>query len=395
MRGIFARGDTLKPQHLIMLCFFLQPLAFAGWLPRIPEIQERLGLGPADLALALLGLPAGLLLMMPFAGPIVARIGGRATVRIFLPAFLVAMSLPAFSLHPAMLFGALLLCGITMSMIELGMNIVADEIERRDSVAIMSRCHGFWSFGMMAGSLIGVALAAAGLAPQWAILLVALLTLPIGFLVTRALPYVAPQSAQGEGSAVHGLFIPGWLLLGICIVALGSNLLEGAAADWSAVYLTSIFNADPTTAGLGYSAYALMMALGRFGGDYLRGRFGPVIVVRTCYAISLLGTAMVVFTDSYLIALIGFALAGFGGSVAVPLAVSAAAGVGGGRPAASNVAMVSLISLIGFLLTPPIVGFIGEHFGLRTGLGVLLLPMLALGVLLARTVRPRKAGATG
>jgi MFS family permease len=378
-----------------MLCFFLQPLAFGGWLPRIPEIQQRLGLGPADLALALLGLPAGLLLMMPFAGPLVARIGGRATVRIFLPAFLVAMSLPAFSLHPVMLFGALLLCGVTMSMIELGMNIVADEIERRDGVAIMSRSHGFWSFGMMAGSLIGVALAGAGVAPQWSILAVAAIVIPIGYLVSTALPYVAPSKAEGEGSAVHGLFVPGWLLLGICIVALGSNLLEGAAADWSAVYMTSIFAADPATAGLGYSAYALMMALGRFAGDYLRSRFGPVLVVRTCYSVALVGTAMVVFTDSYAVAIIGFALAGLGGSVAVPLAVSAAAGAGGGRPAASNVAMVSLISLIGFLLTPPIIGFIGEHFGLRAGLGVLLLPMLALGILLAGTVKPRKAGATG
>ncbi len=382
----------MKSRHLIMLSFFLQPLAFGGWLPRIPEIQARLGLGPADLSLALLGLPVGLLLTLPVAGPIVARLGGRRSVMVFLPAFLVAMSLPAFSMHIATLFGALLLCGIAMSMIELGMNIVADEIEQRDKVPIMSRCHGFWSFGMMTGSLIGVGFASAGLAPQWSILLVAAIVLPFVLLVTRALPVTLAVSPAEAGLKVHGLFIPGWLLLGICIVALGSNLLEGAAADWSAVYMADVFGADVSIAGLGYSVYALMMGLGRLAGDFLRSRFGPVLVVRFCYAIALVGTALVVFGSNYVLALIGFALAGAGGSVAVPLAVSAAAGVGG-RAAASNVAMLSLISLVGFLLAPPIIGFIGEYLGLRAGLGVLLFPVLILAFLLAGTVKQKDASA--
>lgn len=379
----------MKPQHLIMATFFLQALAFGSWLPRIPEIQARLELGPAELSLALLGLPAGLLLTLPFAGPLVARLGGRRSVMLFLPAFLAAMSLPAFSTHLAVLFGALLLCGISMSLIELGMNIVADEIEQRDGVAIMSRCHGFWSLGMMAGSLIGVGFAGAGVAPQWAILMVAATVLPIRGVVTWALPAIKGARPAEAEQKVHGLFIPGPLLLGICVVALGSNLLEGAAADWSAVYLTDVFSADASTAGLGYSVYALLMALGRFAGDFLRSRFGPVRVVRVCYAVALAGTALVVFSPNYAIALIGFALAGAGGSVAVPVAVVAAAGAGGGRPAASNVAMLSLISLIGFLIAPPIIGFIGEHLGLRAGLGILLLPVLILAFLVAGTVRRR------
>ena len=87
-----AAPRLLRPQHLIMLAFLLQPLAFGNWLPRIPEIQARLGLSPAELALALLGMPIGLLATMPFAGPSVARIGARATVLLTLPAFLVAMA---------------------------------------------------------------------------------------------------------------------------------------------------------------------------------------------------------------------------------------------------------------------------------------------------------------
>ncbi|MGH6805910.1 MAG: MFS transporter, partial [Ensifer adhaerens] len=70
----------MTSQRLIMLIFFLQPIAFGAWLPRIPDIQQKLGLGPAELAVALLGMPAGILLTLPFAGRFVAWIGGRATI---------------------------------------------------------------------------------------------------------------------------------------------------------------------------------------------------------------------------------------------------------------------------------------------------------------------------
>jgi MFS family permease len=378
----------MKPQHLIMSAFFLQPLAFGAWLPRIPEIQERLGLGPAELALALLGMPLGLLATMPFAGPIVARIGGRASIAWSFPAFLLAMTLPAASGHIIQLFLALLLCGVTVSMVELGMNIVADEIERRDGLAIMSRCHGFWSLGMMAGSLISSGLAALGLLPQWLVLVVVLVVAPLAYLVPRALPEIPmPEPVAGEAKA-SGLFVPGGLLLAICVVGLASNLAEGATADWSAVFLTQVFSAGAATAGLGYAAYAATMALGRFFGDWARMRWGAVALVRTAYSIATVGVALFVFSPSFEVALLGFALTGIGGSVGVPLAVSAAASVGG-RPAASNVAMLTLVSLIAFLSGPPVIGLIAQHLGLRAGLGLLLLPTFVLATWLASALRPR------
>lgn len=379
----------MKPQYLIMSAFFLQPLAFGAWLPRIPEIQARLELGPSDLALALLGMPLGLLVAMPFAGPLVARLGGRNAVRLAFPAFLVAMSLPAMATHFAMLFFALMACGLAMAIVELGMNIVADEIERHQNVAIMSRCHGFWSLGMMAGSLVGSGLAALALAPQWSVLLVAAAVAPFSFLVPAALPASAVAAPMTSEAKASGLFIPGLLLLSICIVGLASNLAEGATADWSAVYLTDTFAAVGGSAGLGYSSYALMMALGRFAGDWLRVTWGPVALVRACYGVAALGVALVALSPHYALSILGFALIGVGGSVGVPLAVSAAASAGGGHSPAANVAMVTLVSLVAFLAGPPVIGFLAQHFGLRVALGVTMLPAFVAGLLLAQSLRRR------
>ncbi|MBN9360299.1 MULTISPECIES: MFS transporter [unclassified Devosia] len=318
--------------RLIMAVFFVQALAFGAWLPRIPDIQARLGLSAAELGYALLGLPVGLLLALPFVSIIVGRTGGRTAVLWSLPAFIIAICLPAFAPNGVVLFLALALAGLAMSTIELGMNIVADETEKRDGVVIMSRCHGFWSLGMMVGSLTGAAAAHWGLAPQVSIPAVAVLALLIGPAVARRLPRDPATGSAGSEAPVSGLFIPGAIMLGICIVALASNILEGAAADWSAVYLRQVLGADPGAAGLGYAAYSLLMAVGRFNGDWVRSRWGGVIVARACYALALAGLLLVVFAPDYPWALAGFALAGFGGSVGVPLAVSAAASAPGTHP---------------------------------------------------------------
>lgn len=376
--------------RLIMAVFFVQALAFGAWLPRIPDIQARLGLSAAELGYALLGLPVGLLLALPFVSIIVGRTGGRTAVLWSLPAFIIAICLPAFAPNGVVLFLALALAGLAMSTIELGMNIVADETEKRDGVVIMSRCHGFWSLGMMVGSLTGAAAAHWGLAPQVSIPAVAVLALLIGPAVARRLPRDPATGSAGGEAPVSGLFIPGAIMLGICIVALASNILEGATADWSAVYLRQVLGADPGAAGLGYAAYSLLMALGRFNGDWVRSRWGGVIVARACYALALAGLLLVVFAPDYPWALAGFALAGFGGSVGVPLAVSAAASAPGHTPAA-NVALVSLVSLVGFLLTSPIIGSVAELFGLRAALGGLLLPIFIVAIAVAFTLARRQS----
>lgn len=145
---------------------------------------------------------------------------------------------------------------------------------------------------MMAGSLIGSGLAALSLAPQWSIPLVAVAVSPLSLLIPAALPKSAPRAPTPSERPGSGLFVPSLLLLSICIVGLASNLAEGASADWSAVYLTDVFAATGGAAGLGYSAYALMMALGRFAGDWARKTWGPVVLTRWCYGVAARGVVL-------------------------------------------------------------------------------------------------------
>ncbi|HVW93033.1 MAG TPA: MFS transporter, partial [Devosia sp.] len=185
----------------------------------------------------------------------------------------------------------------------------------------------------------------------------------------------------GEARPRSGIFVPGPVLAGICLFAFGGTLVEGASADWSAVFLRDAFGADVAAAGIGYSIFAGLLTVGRLLGDFMKTRWGAVAVARSCVATALIGVACVVLSPAYPVALLGFGLAGFGVSVGFPLAVTAVAGLGD-RPAAANVAMLSLITLASFLLGPPVIGLIAQHAGLRAGFGVLL-PGLAVSVALA------------
>lgn len=369
----------LSPQRLTMLVFFLQPIAFGAWLPRIPEVQQALGLGPAGLAFALLGLPCGTLLTLPFAGPLVGKIGPRMAILAGFVLYTIAVSLPAFASSPAMLFIALMLAGSTISFVELGLNVQADAVEKSTGSVIMTTSHGFWSVGIMVGSLIGSGLAALGLAAHWAIMLVAIVVLPIALLASRSLPVAAVEPSKAE---VHrsAWALPSWALLGICLFVFGITMTEGAMADWSAIFLRDALGAEGGLVGLGYSVFAMMVAAGRFGGDTLKRRFGAVNTARICGTLALAGAALLFVAPNTAVALVGFAIIGLGVSVGFPLAVTAAASLTD-RSASANVAILSFVALLGFLVGPPVIGFVAEHADMRIAIACLL-PVLLVSLLL-------------
>tara|TARA_R110002020_G_scaffold39797_7_gene117832 strand:- start:142 stop:1323 length:1182 start_codon:yes stop_codon:yes gene_type:complete len=370
----------LSPQRLTMLIFFLQPIAFGSWLPRIPDVQQALGLGPQGLAIALLGLPCGTLLTLPFAGPLVGRIGPRRAIVIGMVLYSLATCLPALAPNPSLLFVALMLAGSSLSFVELGLNVQADLVEKSSGAVIMTTSHGFWSVGIMLGSLLGSGLAGLGLTASLAIALVAAMVLPLALLVATALP-VIQAAIPGDEKQRSAWAFPSWALLGICCFVFGITMTEGAMADWSAIFLRDALGAQAGTVGLGYAVFAMMVAAGRFGGDRLKRRFGAVTTARICGSLALCGAAILFIAPSTPIALVGFGIIGLGVSVGFPLAVTAAASLTD-RTASANVAILSFVALLGFLVGPPVIGFVAEHADMRLAIACLV-PVLLASLLLS------------
>ena len=380
--------SVMRATFLIMAMFLLQPLVIGGWLAIIPLVQEDLGLSKAELALALMGTPIALIPCLQFAGRVVARFGPRRIFIAVFPLQSVAGLLPLVAWSCLSLFVALFLLGAAIAFLEVGMNVYAGRLEKRADLAIMNRCHGFWALGLACGSAVVTFLVAS---PWHALALLALASVLAGVAGARAMP------ALGDGDVIASpprrriADVP-VALVPVAAFMFFATLAEGSLADWAAVYFAERTGSVEASAGVAVTIFSAFIAGGRFAGDWLKVRLGAVRLARLTTGSAILGLLLLVLPLPLELALSGFALAGFGISTAYPLGVSAVAALDD-RHEASNIAIMATAALGGFLVGPPLIGFLAEAYSLPVALGALV-PGLVLALYLTRWLgigRPGRA----
>jgi len=384
-------GLSFASARLIMALFFFYSSSMANWLIRIPDVQHKLGMDPATLAICLLGVPIGLVTSMAFSGAVVEWLGPRRAIKIGFPLLLVPLLLPGFAPTPTLLFFALVLVGLGMGPLEVALNVTADRIGRTIGRTVMSRCHAFWSFGLMGGSITGSLAATYSLPPEIHMIVVVVCVFVIGEALASRLPDIRTTEDDAPKEKTPHFVLPSPKIVLLCLFAFGMLLVEGGIIDWSAIYLRDVFGATPPTTGYALTAFSLVMAFGRLVGDWLSMRYGAMQMARVCCTVALVGLLVMVFAINPFMVIVGAAATGFGVSIVFPLAVTAAASREG--PPAVNVAALSLLSFSGFLLGPPMVGFVAQVGGYRMGMATLLLATL-MSLLLSGEVRPRKPAST-
>ncbi len=376
---------AVSPIAAIRLIFFLDGLIIAKWLPHLPDIQAKLGLDIGELGLALAALPLGIMASLPLVGTfVIARVSERGAIRLTFAWLAFTSILPGLAWDLPSFAVALFFFGSGIAGVEVAMNATADAVETRLQKRIMSSCHGLWSVGNLAGAALG------SLALSFQ--LEASLTLPVAAPLLLALAWFSTgQLARNPLSSAPGpaLALPDLPLLLLCLLPFSACVLEGAMADWAAVYLRSEHGAQAALTGAGFGIFAAIMAGTRLTGDRLIDRLGPVFLARCCGVSGLLGLTVLWAAPNVWTALLGFALMGFAASLIFPISVTAAARQPGRSPA-MNIAALSLICFSGYVIGPPVVGFIAGLVGLRTALACLI--PFAIGVLLlAPRVQPKLA----
>ncbi len=342
------------------------------------------------LGLCLVGLPVGTLIGFAIAAPIIGALGLRRACMIAGPVFAVSFMLPGFSTSAVMLFGLLVVCGLTVSQIEVAMNTKAGQMEAAFRRRIMAQCHGFWSIGTVIGALIGGGIAELGLTMATQFLIAG----PIFAVASWYAGYRLPGEAVSDRPASSGGFfvLPDRALVLLCLMPVGTMVLEGAMMDWSAVFVREVVLADPLAAATTYAVFSAMMAVARLLGDALATRFGAVKVVLVSCLTAAGGMAIFSLATVFELNLLGAALTGLGVATVYPLAVSAAASAPG-RSREANVAAVSFIAFSAFLVGPPLIGGLAEAFDLRLALALLVVAALASAAL-SRTAGERLPSST-
>ena len=357
------KSISWNPIFQVMGIFFIQPVVLGVWLALIPKVQSGLNLDTSQLALGLMGTPAGMLMTLPFAGKMANTFGIRKILYIGFPVYFFSITLigQAGGLYSLLL--VLFLIGVCGSLLTLALNVHAGRVEKHTKRVIMNRCHGFWSLGIMAGSFLGSVLESES--TVWLILIIcASASFPLALLLCLGLPsYENVNSAEMSPALVITQFPA--ILIGICFFTFGISMTEGAMANWASVYVKEMLGPEAQGTGYGFGLFAAFVAFGRFFGDSLKIKLGTIKVARIFVNISILGLIFLVIANDLWLALAGFALIGLGVSVGFPLAVTAAASIDDKREA-SYVAFLSLIALIGFLVGPPIIGFLANTTNIKS-----------------------------
>lgn len=382
-------GLALPPQIKIFGAFFVYSFCMGSIFPRLPDIQEAMGVGEGALGLALIGSAIGTLISLTFAGRFIEAVGYRRWLLVAIPLLSVLYALASWAQTPLAFFLLLLPVGLTIGSIEIIINVEADRVEHAIGRRIMSRAHAFWSLGFFAAGLVGSFIAQTGLEVHLHLLLMIPVVLAATLLWLGQFE-PAPHRSGGSTEEAPRFARPTATIMALVGVCLSAMLMEGAGIDWSAIYMRNIFGAEPFWAGLAVATVAGSQGVARFFADGFVERYSPVVVARVLLTILGGGVLLAFFAWAAWVAYLGFALIGVGSSALFPLAMSAAAQQTD-RPAAINVAALAQFSFTAFLLGPPLLGYIGEHFGIQWVFGVGF-PLVLLGLATAHVLSPKPLG---
>jgi len=380
----------LAARVAVAYVFFANGALAGNWVVRIPALMDRLGLTVGALGFAFFAAPVGAILTMPFAGRLITRAGSRRTTRMSFFFFCAAIVPIPFAPDLVVLGLAIFVIGVVSSFVDVAMNAHGLALERRYGRPILSSFHAWFSIGGLAGAGTGALAAWAALDIRLHIPIAVAVALLGGLVLT---PFLLRDGDEVEQQERRFFVKPPRQLVVLGLVAFASLLSEGAAGDWSAVYIDKPLQASKAVAALGYFSFSLMMVAGRLSGDRLTTRFGPAALTRTGGLLAAGSLTAALLIGHPAAAIVGFAGMGAGLAVVVPT-VFRAAGSHPEVPPAIGLASVSLIGYFGFLVGPPLIGSMGHFIGLPKALGIVAFCMAAIGLLASSAAPARSVGQT-
>ena len=340
--------------------FFIAGLTFSTWASRIPAIKSKLHLSDAGLGGVLFALPVGLMVSLPVSGWLVSKYGSRPMLiagSFLYPLILLGLGLSSSVMQLTI---SLFFFGMAGNLINIAMNTQAVGVELLYGRSVMASFHGLWSLAGFSGALIGTFFVSKDLSPFIHFSFVCGIAI---ILVLLSFKSTIPHDTGSRQS--QKIFVkPDKKILLLGLIAFCSMLCEGAMSDWSGVYFKNIVQSPATLVTLGYVAFTGNMALGRFLGDNLVTKFGVKRMLQLSGIMITTGLLTAVIFPYLIPATIGFFLVGFGVSSVVPITYGLA-GKSTTMSASTALAAVSSISFLGFLIGPPLIGFIAQAVSLR------------------------------
>ena len=297
--------------------------------------------------------------------------------------FLLASFAPSY---PTLIL-ALMLMGIGGGFSEALMNPLIADIHKKEAGRYLNISHAFYPLGIMSSALIFGELLTQGY--SWRLLFqisaAATLLLAITFTLVRFPPAVKDDSSYPKlfGSI---LSLPGFWLFGLVIILAGA--IEAALTFWGRTYVGAYLSDIPRSGAIAIVFFAAAMAFGRFLTGYLANKTSLNNIM---VGSAILGLVISIFIPmatnlTWFYAL--FALAGLAIACYWPTILAEADDFLNVNTTILFV-LLSAVGMVGFGLTPWIMGIIGDNVGLRAGFAII--PLLYIGLIALLIIERKKS----
>lgn len=390
MTTVAPETSAFRSQAIILFLYFLVfGVGGASWLVRLPDVRSYIDVSTALLGWVLFAGSVGAMTALIASGRFVARFGARTAVVVGFTTLGIGQVIQAISLLETSAWGVAvggLVAGLGYGIGDVGINVEGAELEKMRGKSLLPQLHGAYSLGALAGAGIGTVAIISNFSLVIQMIVIAVITTTIAWVTYRKIPLAtgrthvvaAVEQVKRQPVALSKRII--FLGLGI----MGLSLAEGGSNDWLALSVVDDYQLDTTTAGITFAIMTLAMVITRFSGGKLVDRFGRVFALRALGTAGVIGILLVILSPTIYLAWVGAALWGAGVALGFPLFISAAAD---GENSSQRVATVTAFGYAAFLVGPPLLGFIGQAWGLLN-MFYLLAFFVACAVYFAGAAKP-------
>ena len=370
--------------RIACMLFFVGPgLAYGMFTARMPALKAQSGALESEIGFILLAFGLAAIVGMTASARIISRFGARRSIFGFTLLYILSLASCSLASSPLAFGLTAAALGATMALVDVAMNVVGVEIERRYKKTCMSILHAGYNMGAILGSSSGALFAAAGLGTAYNFTLpFVIYILAIVWAYPRLVEpnFGGSDSSKGTQKSRVPLFVFACGFL--CTIIYVS---EGSVAEWGSLYLYQVKNTPESTAALVYGTYSTCALMCRLVGDRLRVAFGDFTLCFSCALLTVFGMGCALFSPWWQLSLTGYAIVGIGMGPLVPTLFSRAGRCEGISPERAT-AIVSICAYSGLLVCPPAFGLLAQAYGLTVSLStvLVLLMILAAGMFIMR-----------
>jgi len=360
----------------IKIIFFITACYVGLWVLRIPTIKDQLQTDYIGVGYIMLSFALGSIFAMTFANAFILKTSTKSIITFTLIAE-GCLWLPVPFIQELWIFIIFsFIFGMSYGVFEIACNVYASNLEVREKKSMMSGFHGFWSLGVLFGSLITSLLLEWNYSFIFNILLYVIILLPLSLYFVLCLESEVETKSK-DSNQRNIFFVWPLLIFLLALIAMANALTEGSVDSWGALYMRDFIEVDGFYLGLATLSFNIFMVIGRFSGDWIRDKIGVFLLILILFSLTIISLTILANFNSIFAAIVGFSLLGIGASSIVPTAYSLAGKIKG-IDSGVGITIISIAVYGTFVGAPASLGFIANNYGINN----IFIPMLIIFIIL-------------